>query len=598
MPYFIPNPDIQITSHPISDTAPYDRCSIPGCAHIGEPRKPTHMKSLIIISSLTLAVASLSAQSLTTEITVDRTVRPEQIAAAPLQTAQPQTLLPTPFGGDLTLSHYDGAYGLHAMPDSISTGTDAGLPETPATRGYATVGYFPLYRLMAQAGYRFIDTPKTLLTASARYGGYSYHDQERGDNKSVTNNNFDVNARFGTLLGSHRLDIQADLGIIGIKHPTGTSDVQTQCYTSACALLTFGRDTRRYGYGIKLGVDYLGTAKDVVYGALTQNVVSVVPAEGDDNTIFDGTLYGHLKTSEAGAVSLDARVRHLNCGSYCNPTIYTFTPAYTYSKRAIRLRVGLNVNIAIGSNDYMNDDIVRILPAFDIAWQPTERVCLYGRYNNGMEHNSLRERLNYSVFAPAVATGIPVRAVDCDAEAGLRVGRPDALRISLRSGYRDAGAAQRLTYDYNVPTYISFDSGDTSTMLWGEAGVGYTVKPWYELSIDACVRLNQEGEGHYATDTPDRAGLICKVRVSARPLSTLTVGLGFEHRGSRRCYGYGEEYIDLGDVNDLSIDGIWRYSSTWTFTAAIDNILGKRHSVLPGLSSPGITGLVSATCRF
>ncbi len=122
------------------------------------------------------------------------------------------------------------------------------LPESTPWRGYASLGYFPVYRLWAQAGYRIIDTKATCLQAAARFGGASYHANVAGERFTVSDNNFGIDATLFQSIGSHQLSASLAYAHTALSSPTFMGIKQNQGYNSIVGSVDFGKIRQSYAY--------------------------------------------------------------------------------------------------------------------------------------------------------------------------------------------------------------------------------------------------------------------------------------------------------------------------------------------------------------
>ncbi|MDE6249638.1 MAG: hypothetical protein K2M29_08020, partial [Paramuribaculum sp.] len=121
-----------------------------------------------LITALAIAPATVSAQSLSKEITVDRDIVLTHREANRLTTL-PRVTLPALERPNLSFANYtassDITNDLETLPP---VNYDIKLPADPY-RGYIMAGYFPLQRVNLSAGYRIIDTRRVQLSALLQY---------------------------------------------------------------------------------------------------------------------------------------------------------------------------------------------------------------------------------------------------------------------------------------------------------------------------------------------------------------------------------------------------------------------------------------------
>lgn len=587
-------------------------------------------------AALLLAGWVAQAQTLSTEITVDRTVAPQQTAVSPLPSVQPTLLTASPLSGDLTLSDFGGDAPFAAHPDSVMPFLYDALPGKSPYRGYASLGYFPTYRIGAQAGYNIIDSENTLLLVSARFGGMSWHSDggaNTGGRTSVSDNNFAVNANWLQRIGAHRLKAYAEFSGAYTENPTMTGLSGNQNYTGARAGLSLQRHAERFGYGLKMDFDHFGASK-----ALHTTFGRGSDFEAAANTVFGAQLWGRLGTG-ALAAELSAGVTAVSrkggavysvledwgyghwgpglaasdAGSHSN-TVGTFRLAATHSSDHIDLRLGVRADIAGG----YKPDRLNIAPDVEAVWHPSEVTRVYMTAGGRTAFNTLRERFDRTPFAPAWNVNrlerVPFRAT---AGFGYDPGR--GFRAGFEAGFqRTIGGAMMLVYS-TTNIAIADERTVTYTPLnlkgaWFEGRVGYSLPSFYGLDLNLGLRRNinrkptlmPESTNIYdeewgLPENPDRADWVINFAASANPTDRLTVGLGWNLRSGRHVYyddhRDGLNYT-LGSVNNLSINGEYRLNERLSLGLRLDNLLGHRYFLIPGVQSSSVTGLVGATYRF
>lgn len=549
-----------------------------------------------IFALICLSVAlSTAAQTLSTEITVDRTIVPEQTASAPLPSIS-QTAVETPvFAERLSLSEPYETYNFQARADSIMPPMVTGLPAAPSQRGYVTAGYFPAYRLALRAGYRIVDSKKTLLLASARFNGFTYHDPELKSGNALTDNDFDVNARLLQRFGRHVIDLQADFGCIGVKYPGGYSNSVSQSYNSGRARLKIGRTEQRFGYHFNCGVDYLA-AKDSIAVPLYPETSLVEPAS---QTFLTAALGAYVSTKTgAHTFAFNGYLSYLKQNGYHilvdMPMLIKGGPEYTYRSSKLTARAGLSFQIATGTDNRQDDDWIRIYPDIELRWMPWRQVALYGRISGDCGLNSLRRQLDYCPFTTPFALYDP-RFDKESAVVGVDFGRPDALRAHIEG---EASHWRGIAMPNSIYNYSYFKQGSVDcTKL--NIGAGYTVRALMNLSLDVDYTMFVTGDDKGSPKNPDNPSSIFDVKLSISPLARLNVGIRYHLRTNRHAVAdWPDMRFDLGNVSNLNLAGTYRYNDRLTLGLTLENVLCHRYLVMPTIVSPSMTGMLSATYTF
>ena len=107
---------------------------------------------------------------------------------------------------------------------------------------------------------------------------------------------------------------------------------------------------------------------------------------------------------------------------------------------------------------------------------------------------------------------------------------------------------------------------------------------------------------------------MAKASLRVSPLKQLDINLGWDFRAHRRMAltdmpdlvqpdgtvipGIADGLASMGTVNSLSLGANYRFTSNWTFWANVENLLNHRYTIIGGLPSVGVAGLVGATYKF
>lgn len=588
-----------------------------------------------ITALLAMAVAGAQAQTLSTEITVDRTVTPLQTTATPLASVQPTLMTATPLSGELSLSDFGGDAFFSAQPDSVIPYLYSALPARSPYKGYASLGYFPVYRLGAQIGYALIDNEQTLLLASARFGGMNWHSDanDSGNSNTVSDNNFNIAARWLQRLGEHRLGAFAEFSSTYTKNLTIVGKPGNQNYTGIRAGLNLSRRADGFEYAAKINFDHFGASKDL---ATEFNDGSFFKAAS--NTVFQAELSGRLGHDKiagdisAGVSTVSRKGGVVHCvlenwghGHWgpglaalhpesSNNTVGTFKLAATHSSRHLVLRVGLRADIATG----FKPDRFNIAPDVELAWLPTGVTRVYLSASGQTSLNTLRERFDLMPFAPAWSVD-RLQRVPLQAKAGFSYHPGRGFRAAFEGCFqRSIGAPMLLIYS---PLNLAFDDKRSLTYApmnlkgaWIEGRIGYSLPEFYGLDIDLSARANINRKPVFSIETsdpydeewglpdnPDRAKWVVNMSASANPIEKLTVGIQWNLRAGR--FVYYDDHRDgsnygLESVNDLSINGLYRVNERLSVGLQLENILCHRYFLIPGVQGASLTGLLGATLRF
>lgn len=517
------------------------------------------MKRYKLLTLCAMGVLSLNAQSLNTEITVDRTVRPTLTASQPLHSVRPSVQQPQFNQDALSLSNFGGDVLFGAVPSGISPFLADGLPVKSLYKGYVTAGYFPLYNLSLQAGYRFVDTESTFVTASVRFNGMSYHARTGLGKGTASENTFGLNGLWLQRLGQHRLAVTMDYSHAAVKTPVADDEN----FNSIIAAADISRKTDGFGYGATVSIDRL--------------------AATNDNTIFKVSLLGSGDVASSGKFEVKADYNHLSRSYYSGVGFFTFTPAYRFAGEHFQGHIGVGLNLAHG----VENSKFNMAPYVRIAWLPSGMTSVEFTATGGRRFNTLRSIYEYSPFMSSFCVE-QLQRTDCDLGVALRCGG--------QSGFT-AGIAGKYARHKNVqmPMVEVAGIGFVATKLteaYAKVNLGYG-SSFYGLRADVEARVNASGENDGSPDQLDRPKYQLSAAISAQPSEELSVSLDWRFKSGRRCGVY-----NLNNISDLGFRSTYAVDERLSLAFSVDNILCRRAEIFPGLTAPALTALVSASLKF
>lgn len=560
------------------------------------------MSNRYITSILSLvAAASVNAQDLTTEITVDRTVVTELPAAAPLSSVFPS--LPKNNGNMFGVKPvmYTQWTEFKPVASDLNTPLYTGFTPAPGYRGYVLGGYFPAYNAEAAAGYRFIDTKDSQLGASARFNGYSYKYQEN----KITDNTF--SAQIG---GSHRFSFGAvfaanadfmhaglksfgtDRGVNGFRFNAGV-------YSQQKYRLKVGFDYFGLNDAIPVSVSgqYDGKPRDMRFTAEGGYVFSF-----GDATDFDFGVKGDVLNRK------DVMDNFNETGDYSFTSfLFTLNPALRYSTDNFKARIGVSLSMAhkTATGKFC------LAPDVMLAWMPSGIVDIYALARGGRDIRGLRWQYEISPFSTGAEAESMAKS-PVDARAGINLRPSSGLKVGIFAGYsywknlmvlqrynawQSTGDFTRLPLNYHDFELKGFNYGFEAS---------YEVAPWGSVRLDGT--FYAEGDPALA----DRAKAVLNAGVTLRPVARLTVDADYRLRSSRRyiSYSYIHNNLDnsntlqsdysanLGSVSDLCIGANYEVTPQFSAFLRLENILGHRYQIIPDLYSRTIHGLLGVSYVF
>lgn len=582
----------------------------------------TKIKTTIFaVFALALPYAS-SAKDLKTEITVDRTIVPVEKEAFRLGSLNPQLMSTQVKQRRLTLADYTTPA---TLTRSFSTLDPAAYADTFALspyKGYAAIGYFPVFNLGASAGYKFIDTSRSKLGAWLQYDGCSY--KESGDDASkgtFKNNTFTLGARFDQRVGS-----KSTLGV-GLSYTHAALGLPDDYYNNSQNANNFDADlswwsrTGLIGYHAKLAYSYFAYSKRVMLS--DPDIIPGIESKGagENRITFNGGI-GYFGSSAAprggieisadfigrsngyeqiglqtGPEQFEARIAPIDAKTL---GVISLTPYYAFNIENLHGRVGAKVELSSGGEGKK----FHIAPAVMLDWNAASQFAIYAKVDGGERLNSLRSLFDYCPYMNAAwqyqRSHIPVTI-----DLGMNIGPFAGFSARIFGGYAVAN-------DWLMPqmTYLQTKMGEQAVMMtnfgaydlkgW-HAGLGlsYSWRSIVKAEVSAEIAPQKPDRGYY--QWRDRAKQVIKAGVEARPISQLKVGVGYELRNKRCNYFYnGDEYlaINLKSVSNLSVNASYELNNAFTIFARCQNLLNKRYYLVTDIEAQGVNGLVGVSYKF
>lgn len=530
----------------------------------------------IAAAALVAAVQCATAQTLSTEVVVDRTVEPAARAASRPAGLFPRLVLPAVTPADLSTAAYTGFGPVTRAYVGLEPGAEPALPPLSPYRGYASIGYFPTYNLGLSAGYRILDTSRTTLGVWAQFDGTAYDGPDDIPGRMAYNGGrlgVDISQAIGT---RSRLDASAGGSYARYKSLYYAS----QAATSGNLAVSWTSSAGPVDY--KVGIH--GTFDS--YGDLATVAAPDTRANGPSQQTFGfgaGATYAFNGASRAG---LDVDGCWL-ASSGSAPTLgyVGLAPFYRWQSPHFTARLGFKADFTTGG-----DSGVSFAPEASLTWNPSAVVALYATATGGTRLNAIGSLRRYCPYIVA-RDAMPRSEVPVDATVGFNFGPFNGVTVGLFGAY--ASAEEWIMP--SEPVFRQLAAADVKAFRGG-LRLGYAFRSLFR--VEASAEFAQNGSGHAWYMWRDRASKVIRANAEVTPLRPLRITLGYEFRGGRHVDGPTGAPVGLGAVSRLDAGARWALTPAIGIHARVDNILGRRHLVLPGVVSRGIHGLVGADFKF
>ncbi len=555
-----------------------------------------------------LLAPAVMAQDISTEITVDRTIVPEQRNAERPANFVPSIQLPRVELKPLSLHEYLKASELTTILPVLEPASYGDTIAVTPYRGYAAIGYFPVYNLGASAGYRFINTHNTRLGAWMQFDGNSYKGNAGSDKYSYGDNTVSLGADFNRMFKAGHLAVgleymhgRTSMPALGVHAPGMENDV----YTKVLNADAFKADASWWGrykaftYKASFEFEHFGYASYFNEQRYTPEI---------------GVMLGGAQGKPSGGI--DIKGDFLSCGN----GDLTLLPYYNYNTATFSAHVGLKLDVRTGDMTIGATEVKRfhVAPDVLIGWAPVSMFAVEARVEGGDRINTAAGYYNLChYFTPQEMR--PYSNVPVDASLKFSVGPVAGVSLKLFGGYSMANdwlmPAQSVpsstgggitVWDPEHSSIVSDNQGwnpyyslfvpyDIKGWLLG-AGIGYRWRDIVDFEATAQMAPQASDKGYYRW--LDRARYVVDASVKVHPVDKLDLELDYEFRGNRKLYNYVGTERKLGNKSDLSFGAAYRITPQFSVWARGENLLNHRYDLLLSVPAQGIKGLVGVSYKF
>lgn len=588
------------------------------------------MKTLnysILATALALGTLSAGAQ-LKKEIVVEREIEPAERAATRPADITPGIYSPKIERQRLNMTEYDGKGEVSKQMTVLSAARWRDTLEVSPYRGYIAGGYFPAFNAGLSAGYRLIKHPQRMLDAWLQYNGFSYKQKAGaaldnigipGDKKTtLKQHQFAVGLDFANnFSGKGVLDANLRVMIANYSHPAvyetpdqtasaGHIDIEWTAATEKTPW-HLGADFGFFGFDKKIPAEIAYMADRDALKAANEKTFGIRGGIGRNfgpskwSIDVDARFQALNTTGQFGLVALEyptlKAAPEFATGGSLTQGVTRLTPRYSFAPSNIRLNLGVNVDIATGGEDTG----VSVSPAVEASWAPSQQFAISARVDGGRQLNTLADIYDYTPYTYGSMT-YGRSKIPFDARISLDFGSFKGFTASLFGGYAKAD-------DWYTPSIcggaVFMHPGTVKGFRYG-LQAGYSHR-YFDIRLAAEGTPNSLGHGYYKWR--DNARWNFSAGVEIRPIDRLTVNLNWKLRTGRYAthltpvsdgyvIAWDKTKYDLGDANDLSIGARYAITEAFSAFADVENLLGKRWLLLPGVQSNTVHGLVGVELKF
>lgn len=573
---------------------------------------------IIIASLISLISFTALAQDLHTEITVDRTVLPDVRDAKRPGGLVPAISAPSVSQSSLSPAEYNTHGAISPILSPLPPVSWGNATERTPYRGYASAGYFPLYHVGANAGYRFVDEDFANAGAWIQYNGNSHN----GDIAHFDDALFTTNIIHAGIYGRYDISNTSTLNveILGdynsVRTPyyyLGNEIERRRSYNQGSYMLNpkaswsgyfgnfyvaVGAGWQRFKFNHNLATDLTGdhlshVCQDAVDASFRFGVCrpgETVPFFGIDADVTS------LKSNSILAAQSAYLSGRMNQGHVL--------PYLRASWKNLSGHVGANVSIAGGIGEHH----IKVAPEVMVQWHQIDWLKIFARVHGGEHIDRMAEIFEYNPYIyPAQAyqrTDMPL-VID----GGVAIGPINSFEFVVEGGYALARNAlipiiniERNGYSYSDMIHADFNS-------WN---VGARMRYTY-LSI-ATFEMGFKTGGSDVNATSwyewhDSAKWLFDVSLKFKPIRPLDVTVGFDSRACRKAiqreypfnttsYSADISIRNLENMSNVHIRGDYKISDQISAFADIENLLNNKCYLISGMPAQGLAGLIGASYKF
>ncbi len=576
------------------------------------------MKS-IIASILSLTSVAVMAQNLHTEITVDRTVLPDVREAKRPGGIVPTLTSPSITQSALTPAEYNGQGTLSPLVNPLPPVSWGASTEHTPYRGYVSAGYFPLYNVGANAGYRFVDEDYAKAGAWVQYNGSSYN----GDIPYFEDALFTNHIIRGGINGDFAFSKTSTLSInlLGANNVIRTpyyyladNIEHRRSYNQSSYLLnpkaklsflfnniylSFGGGWQQFKFKPNLATDLTGQNFEHVTQNALDGFLKIGVCHEDESTPWvgidlDGVI---LKSNSIQEWAKDIYLTGKMAEAHVLPYVRT-------NWQNLNGHIGANVSIAKG----LGESHIKIAPELLVEWNSIQWLKIYAHAHGGEYVNRMADIFEYNPYIyPAEAyrrSDIPVVV-----EGGFVVGPINGFELVVDGGYAVARDALLpiINIERNGYTYSTMKHSDFNCWNAG-ARMRYTYQSLATFEMGF-----KTGGSDISAATwygwHDSAKWLFDTSLSIKPIEPLTLTVGFSSRACRKAiqieypfnrpsYSPDITYRSLGNMSNVNLHGDYMVSDQLTAFLDIENLLNNRCYLISGMPAQGLTGLFGIAYKF
>lgn len=539
-------------------------------------------KYKVTCASLLLSASSAIAQGLNTELTVTHEVVPEEQAATRLRIL-PAVTLPDVTPGRLSAASNFAGGTLTPFFNRLQPADYLTSSTRYPWRGYAALGYGPVYNLAASAGYRFVEREDFALDGYLQFDGMSYKSHFTS-----------FESIYPDKVGFHR-----NSALVGANTrwtPEGTSGelkasvfYQFSGYNFPILDLPTAIVTERdiNANVVKLDAGWGARTGNVEYRISGEyNMIAFAHDEANNGGKLAGSVLWHAGEKSAWGIDLSASI--VKSTILGHKGVIHIKPAYNLTTGKFKAQIGVDLDIKTGNVAY--NKTVLFAPDVQLVWQPSSYFNIWGKVSGRIDDNNRALLYNEQPYLLSDFDAGFSRVYSAD--AGITVGPWRGASISVFGGHLT-------TKDWYMPAIVTGAMSAVNVKGF-HGGLSFNYDYRQFLSVNAKAELAQSPDGKFTTGYAywrDHARFNLTAQAIVRPITPLEISVGYQLRTHR------EKVLAIGSLNLRTISNLKagvRYAFTPRISAFLtgENLLNCHWYLGPSVPSQGIMGMIGATYKF
>lgn len=540
------------------------------------------IRNIISASLLIGSVITAGAQGLKTEISVTHEIVPEEISASKIR-LHPTVMLPEIKQARLNPSLMFSPSELTPHFSQLEPADYLVDVKRSQMRGYASLGYGPVYNLNASAGYRFIEKSDLTLDGYMQFNGMNYNSHFTNfrhiydDKVNIHRNTVLIGANSSWKPEGKAGELKSSIfySFSGYNFPI--LDIPTAVVNVSDINANL----------MKVDALWNGQSGSINYSIFGEyNMIAFAKNMANNGGKLRGSVNWHC--NQRSTWSLDLGASLVNSTIVGHKGIVNFKPKYEYVDSNLTVSVALNVDIKTGNCKASKNFL--IAPEVKLFWQPINYIGIWANIYGRMDDNNRSLLYNEQPYLlPQFDAGFSRLYV---ADAGLTFGPWNGASIGLFGGYV-------VGKDWYLPSIVTGEMSQVDIQgAHGGLTLGYDYRQLVSLNVKA--EIAQSPKGNYSRGYAfgrDHAKFNLIAQVKVRPIKPLEVTVSYHLRTNRsKVLLVGD--LNLLNIHNLSANAQYAINTQWSVKANVENILNKKWYLGPSMPSQGIVAMVGATYKF